>query len=409
MNRLLGGDVGSGKTVVAAAASLLCVRSGFRVIFMAPTEILAQQHYITLQKILAPFEISVGIMTGSSKKVTQNSWVIVGTHALIQKGISFEKLGLVVIDEQHRFGIEQRAALLRADRFVVSDRYLPHFLSMSATPIPRTLALTIYGDLDLSILDELPKSRKAVITKIVEPGKRQEVYKFIKEEVNNGRQVFVVCPRIEIADPANGSKILQQKLLLAEVKAVKEEYKKLAEEIFPDLKISMLHGKMKPKEKESVMTDFKEGKYDILVSTSVIEVGVDIPNATMMVIEGVERFGLAQLHQFRGRVGRGTEQSYCFLFPTEDGHITKRLQAVVEAKNGFELAEKDLEIRGPGDIFGKRQWGISDNVMTAITNPKIVREVRKEAVEIIKMDPSLKKFPVLQKKLSEAEKILHLE
>lgn len=424
MNRLLEGDVGSGKTVVAAAASLLCVKAGFRVVFMAPTEILARQHYATLQKILKPFEVSVGIMTGSSKEAAQDAWVVVGTHALIQKGTSFDKLGLAVVDEQHRFGVEQRFSLVRNNQ----RGALPHFLSMSATPIPRTLALTIYGDLDLSVLDELPKSRKEIITKIIAPGKREEVYKFIKKEVQGGRQVFVVCPRIEIPDPAEEYEISEQKLILAETKAVKEEYRKLAEEIFPDLKISMLHGKMParggslpkanaPREhalggkpsKEQVMKDFREGKYDILVSTSVIEVGVDVPNATIMVIEGAERFGLAQLHQFRGRVGRGAEQSYCFLFTTEDGRVTKRLQAVVQAKNGFELAEKDLAIRGPGDIFGRRQWGVSSNVSTIVTNPKMVREIRKEAAEVIQNDPSLKKFPALKNSLTEVEKTLHLE
>ncbi len=405
MNRLLEGDVGSGKTIVAAAASLLCVKSGFRIAFMAPTEILAQQHFMTLQKALLPFEVTVGLLTGAHKKNKDNSGVLVGTHALIQKNVKLEKLALVVVDEQHRFGVRQRADLGKNNQ----PNFLPHFLSMSATPIPRTLALTIYGDLDLSILDEMPKFRKEIITKIIEPAQRNEAYNFIKKEVQKGRQAFVICPRIEIPALTEEAKSLQRKLLWAEVKAVKEEYKKLAEEIFSDFKVGMLHGKMKSKEKEEVMRRFKDQEIDILVSTSVIEVGVDISNATVMMIEGAERFGLAQLHQFRGRVGRGVDQSYCFLFPSEDGLVTKRLRAVVDAKNGFELAEKDLEIRGPGDIFGIRQWGVSNTVLTAITNPKIVREVRKEAVDVIKKDPFLKKFPALQKSLAEAEKVLHLE
>lgn len=434
MNRLLEGDVGSGKTVVAAAASLLCAASGFKTAFMAPTEILANQHFATLQKILTPFEIKIGLLTSSSKKIAGNPEIMVGTHALIhpvrnqtpqasadatashrisngvQKRVKLENLGLVVVDEQHRFGVEQRAALLRdPNNPNTPGRTIPHFLSMSATPIPRTLALTIYGDLDLSILDEMPKSRKIIITKIVEPSHRAETYQFIREEVQKSRQVFVICPRIEVPDPQKESKKFQQKLLWADVKAVKEEYKKLAEEIFLDFKVGMLHGKMKTKEKETIMRRFKNKELDILVSTSVVEVGVDIPNATIMMIESAERFGLATLHQFRGRVGRGADQSYCFLFPSEDGLIAKRLRAVVEAKNGFELAEKDLEIRGPGDIFGIRQWGISSSVLAALSDPKLVREVRKEAVEILKKDPSLKIFPALQKSLAESEKTLHLE
>lgn len=409
MNRLLEGDVGSGKTVVAAAASLLCAKSGFKTAFMAPTEILAQQHFATLQKILTPFAIKIGLLTGSDKKIAGNPEIIVGTHALIQKNVKLENLGLVVVDEQHRFGVEQRANLVKNSQ----RNFLPHFLSMSATPIPRTLALTIYGDLDLSILDEMPKSRKIIITKIVEPSRRAETYQFIKEEMQSGRQAFVICPRIEIPDTQKESKNFQQKFLWADAKAVKEEYKKLAEEIFPDFRVGMLHGKMPArggsasggKSKEQVMRDFRDGKIDILVSTSVVEVGVDVPNAAIMMIEGAELFGLATLHQFRGRVGRGTEQSYCFLFPSENGLAAKRLRAVVEAKNGFGLAEKDLEIRGPGDIFGIRQWGVSSSVLEALSDPKLVREVRKEAVEILKKDPSLKIFPALQKSLEETRMV----
>lgn len=431
MNRLLEGDVGSGKTVVAAAAALLTIKQGLRVAFMAPTEILARQHYETLKKTLAPFAVRIGLLIGAEKKLADDSQIVVGTHALIQKNVRINNLGLVIVDEQHRFGVNQRAALVRGQ--TRTDAILPHFLSMSATPIPRTLALTIYGDLDLSILDEMPKNRKSVLTKIVEPEKRQEAYQFIHEEVKKGRQAFVICPRIEIANPKSqitnnfqnqNSKPEQQKLTMAEVKAVKEEYKKLKEDVFKDLRVGMLHGKLPAKgarlpdgqgsasggkSKEQVMKEFREGRIDILVSTSVVEVGVDIPNATIMMIEGAERFGLATLHQFRGRVGRGADQSYCFLFPTEDSVVTKRLRAVVEAKNGFELAEKDLGIRGPGEIFGTRQWGVSDNILAALMDAKLVREVRQEAVEILKKDPPLAAHPELKKRLDEMEKVIHAE
>ncbi len=407
MNRLLEGDVGSGKTVVAAAASLLAVKAGYRVAFMAPTEILAKQHFETLGKVLAPFRVKLGLIMGSEKRVEKDTEVAVGTHALIQNKVKFENLGLVIVDEQHRFGVEQRAALISRESAIM----LPHFLSMSATPIPRTLALTIYGDLDLSILDEMPKFRKEVITKIVEPSKRGEAYQFIGDEVKKGKQVFVICPRIELATSHERrvAGATQQKLLLADTKAVKEEHRKLKEEIFKDLRVGMLHGKMKAREKVAVMSKFKNREIDILVSTSVVEVGLDISNATVMMIEGAERFGLAQLHQFRGRVGRGADQSYCFLFPDEDGMVTRRLRAVVEAKNGFELAEKDLEIRGPGDIFGTRQWGVTSEVIASLSDVKLVRAVRNEAVEILKKDPQLKIYPVLKKRLEEREKMIHPE
>jgi len=410
MNRLLEGDVGSGKTVVAAAAALLTTKAGFKTVFMAPTEILARQHYDTISKLLKPFDIRTGLLIGAEKKIEKDSEVIIGTHALLEEGRAFEKLGLVVIDEQHRFGVEQRARLIKNN----AGRFLPHFLSMSATPIPRTLALTIYGDLDLSILDEMPKNRKPVITKIVEPGKREEAYQFIREEVKKGRQAFVICPRIETDDPNSdfkfqNSKLYQQRLLSAEVKSVKEEYEKLSKHIFPDLKVKMLHGRMKSGEKDAIMKKFKTGDIDILVSTSVVEVGVDVPRATVMMIEGAERFGLAQLHQFRGRVGRGEEQAYCFLFPSEDGMITRRLRAVAEAKTGFELAEKDLEIRGAGDIFGTRQWGLENEMLRAVTDAKLVREVRHEAAELLQKDPSLDSYPLLKNRLEEMEKTIHLE
>lgn len=411
MHRLFEGDVGSGKTVVAAAAALLAVRAGYRVAFMAPTEILARQHHDTLQKVLMPFDITIALCIGgrTKKKIAPSAAdITVGTHALIQKTVRLEKLGLAVVDEQHRFGVSQRAALVAQ-----ADKVRPHFLSMTATPIPRTLALTVYGDLDLSLLDEMPKSRKPVITRVILPKERESAYRFIREEVKKNKQVFVVCPRIEVGLQSEGSRTsthpVRQRMLLADVKAVAEEYKKLSGEIFSDFRVAMLHGKMKPKEKEKVMAAFRNRKHDILVSTSVIEVGVDVPNATIMMIEGAERFGLAQLHQFRGRVGRGAEQSYCFLFPTEDGLASRRLNAVVDAKNGFDLAEKDLMIRGPGSMLGVEQSGIGDLALKGMTDPVLVRSVREEAIALVKESPDLSVFPILQKALQKMEAALHME
>lgn len=450
MNRLLEGDVGSGKTVVAAAASLLATRAGCRVAYMAPTEILATQHYATFQEVLAPFSLGIGLLTGSKKKIAGTPDIIIGTHALLypmrnktpktpahplsadrasdgsQKDARPKGIGLVIVDEQHRFGVRQRAALLRhgkPDAGSLKEKtnsipydsrsMVPHFLSMTATPIPRTLALAAYGDLDLSLLDEMPKNRKEIITKIVEPARREETYQFIRNQVQQGRQAFVICPRIEVR-PAmrlgrTSMRPAQQALLLADEKTVTEEYKKLSEFIFPDLGIAMLHGKMKPKEKAAAMKKFTDRETDVLVSTSVVEVGVDIPNATVMMIEGAERFGLAQLHQFRGRVGRGAEQSYCLLFPAEDGLASRRLGAVVEAKNGFELAELDFKIRGPGDIFGARQWGEPGMAAQGIANPALVRAAREEATALIKKSPNLSAYPELAARLAETEKTLHLE
>lgn len=428
MNRLLEGDVGSGKTVVAAASTLAVIKAGYRVACMAPTEILARQHYATFERLLGRFNIRIGLALGAEKKFSDETDLVVGTHALIQKNLRIEKLGLVIIDEQHRFGVEQRAALQKQDAgiknqggeeksLIHESRFLiPHFLSMSATPIPRTLALTVYGDLDLSLLDEMPKTRKPVITRVVEPREREATYQFIGEEVEKGRQVFVICPRIEPSQKQDIETAYSQKsyadpkrLLLWEVKAVTQEHKRLSEEVFPDFKIAMLHGKIKSKEKDAIMKKFQANEYHILVSTSVVEVGVDIPNATVMMIEGAERFGLAQLHQFRGRVGRGAEQSYCFLFPTDSSMASRRLQAVVEARNGFELAEKDLEIRGPGDLLGKRQSGISDETLASLSDLKLVRETRREAVEIMRKSPDLSRYPLLRSALKELEKDVHPE
>jgi ATP-dependent DNA helicase RecG len=375
MNRLLEGDVGSGKTVVSAMAALMVASKNFQVALLAPTEILAQQHYISLKKLLEPFKIKVAILTGSTKAAEKTEilkgladgelHIVVGTHALLSPDIKFWTLALVIVDEQHRFGVDQRHLLKEANG---KNGKMPHFLSMSATPIPRTLAITVFGDLEISVLDEMPPGRKRVSTHLVPPEKRSDSYKYIAEKVAEGRQVFVICPLVNESDKLG-------------VKSATAEAERLKREVFPDLEIGLLHGKMNGAEKEKVMADFKKGKINILVSTSVIEVGVDIPNASIMVIEGPERFGLAQLHQFRGRVGRGEHQSYCFLFAETWNENTKaRLDALISSQDGFELAEKDLNLRGPGELLGLKQSGkIDETLLAAIKDPKLIAEVRSAA------------------------------
>ena len=434
MNRLLEGDVGSGKTVVATMAALNVARAGYQVAIMAPTEILAKQHFQGVAKILENFKLSIALLTGKEDKIRSKKLknevleisrqrllersregkidILIGTHALIEDKVKFEKLALVVVDEQHRFGVEQRARLCQEKNGKM--RMIPHLLSMTATPIPRTLALTIYGDLDLSLINELPKGRKKIITKVISAEKREETYQFIRKEVKKVRQVFVICPRIEpatISDENSGGQAHKKDILgWSEAKAVKKEYEKLSKTIFPDLKVGMLHGKMKSKEKEKIMKDFKNKKIDISVSTSVVEVGIDIPNASVMMIEGSERFGLAQLHQFRGRVGRSKYQSYCFLFSDSPATKTRaRLKALLTSKNSFELAEKDLKIRGPGDFFGARQWGIPDIAMNSLTDIFLVEKTRQAAKEILEEDPSLKKYPFLKERIDNFQQKIHLE
>jgi len=429
MNRLLEGDVGSGKTVVAAMAILNVVKAGYQVALMAPTEILAKQHFRTITNFLKNFNLNIGLITGKenyykNKKVPRKELleklknneidVLIGTHALVQESgtkktpeLKFGKLALVIIDEQHRFGVEQRARLCQQKEFI------PHLLSMTATPIPRTLALTIYGDLDLSIIDELPKGRRKIITKIIQPKYKKETYEFIRQQVKEKRQVFVICPRIEpakIPPEILGEEKNQQVLSWMEVKAVKDEYEKLSREIFPDLRVGMLHGKMKSDEKEKIMKNFKNRKIDILVSTSVVEVGIDIPNATVMMVEGSEKFGLAQLYQFRGRVGRSNYQSYCFLFTDTTGIVTnRRLRALISCENGFELAEKDLKIRGPGDFLGQRQWGIPDLAMSSLKDALMVEKTRNAAKEVLEASPELKKYPFLKERVEKFKQKIHLE
>ncbi len=430
MNRLLEGDVGSGKTVVAVTAALNVIKSNWQVAFMAPTEILAKQHFKEVANLLTDFGANIGLLTGKqdllrSKKLKNETIeisrekllektlkgeidILIGTHALIRDKVKFNKLGLVILDEQHRFGVEQRAKLIQPSKTNSSDnkRIIPHLLSMTATPIPRTLALTIYGDLDISLIDEMPKGRKRIITKIVKPEERKKVYEFIKKEVKKGRQVFVICPRIEKNEEVEE----ENNNIKRKIKSVEEEYEKLTKDIFPDLRIGILHGKMKPKEKEKVMENFKNKKIDILVSTSVVEVGIDVPNATVMIIEGAERFGLAQLHQFRGRVGRSSSQSYCFLFTNSPSKKTwQRLKALISSENGFDLAEKDLKIRGPGDFAGVKQWGMPDLIMDSLMNTRLVEKAREAAKKILINSPHLKKYPYLKAKVEKLRKKIHLE
>lgn len=420
MNRLLNGDVGSGKTVVAAAVSLLTADAGGQVALMAPTEILAKQHFETFSKLLKNFKIPIGLMTSSGGKAVgsmannKKSFlkeindghikILIGTHSLIQKSVRFNNLALVVIDEQHRFGVAQRAALIKKDNVLI-----PHFLSMSATPIPRTLTLTLYGDLNISVLDELPPSRQKIITETVSPIKRQEIYEFIRKEIKSGRQAFVICPRINIETEEEPENYFDFEKV--ELKAVEKEYENL-KNIFPELKIAKLHGQLKNKIKSDTMAKFKNRGYDILVATSLVEVGVDVPNASIMVIEDAERFGLAQLHQIRGRVGRAGHQSYCFLFTGSDNKkINARLEAMIKAKNGFELAEYDLKLRGPGDFLGIRQWGepINDFLTDSLFDLKLVEAAHREAKALLKKDPNLKTCPEIQSRLENLESLIHYE
>ena len=413
MNRLLEGDVGSGKTVVAALAALHTVKSGHQVAIMAPTEILAEQHFNGFTKFLKPYDATIAILTRSAHKRTSQKIryapfkiskarvaketaegkidIIIGTHSLIQEIVRFKNLGLIVIDEQHRFGVEQRATLCK------QGSPIPHLLSMTATPIPRTLSLAVFGDLDLSLIKQMPKGRKEIITKIVSPAGRQQAYEFVREQIKQDRQAFVVCPLIEESEKL-------------QAKAAKKEYEKLQKQIFPDLKISLLHGKMKGNEKEKIMSSFKNKEAHILVSTSVVEVGIDIPNATVMLIEGAERFGLAQLYQFRGRVGRGEHQSYCFLFTDSTAKTTRqRLKALITAKNSFDLAEHDLRIRGPGDFIGSRQSGLPSLAMASLSDLEFVKSIRFEVERILAKDPELTTNDLLREKYEVFRKEIHFE
>ena len=440
MLRLLVGDVGSGKTVVAAVAALATIKSGFQVAIMAPTEILAAQHLKTLSELLAKFDVNIRLLLGATKTKERQEILIgiedgtidliIGTHALIQKDVNFKNLGLAVIDEQHRFGVLQREKLLKANSdqravsslSAVADEQLttsseqlivnsekesdkivnppenqktsrlenqhPHLLTMTATPIPRTLAQVLYGDQDLSVINEMPKGRKKISTHLVPPKKRLAAHEWIRKKIKEGRQAFVVCPLIEDSEKL-------------EAASAKREYDYLKEEVFPDLNIGILHGRMKSLEKQEVMQNFKKGTIDILVSTAVIEVGIDVPNAAIMFIENSERFGLSQLHQFRGRVGRGEHQSYCLLFTSSNEPNTlQRLNALTQTNDGFKLAEIDLKLRGPGEIYGTRQSGIPDLQIADFTNVKLISQSRLVAEKVL-AENLLEKHPELKKKFTE--------
>jgi ATP-dependent DNA helicase RecG len=404
MHRLLNGDVGSGKTIVAVISSMICARAGYKTLVMAPTEILACQHYDLFKKLLLPYKISVGLVTASSK-VDLKSDVLIGTHALISGKMNVANIGLVIVDEQHRFGVKQRQALTSRQ----SD-FQPHFLSMTATPIPRTLHLALFGDLDISIIHQKPALRQEIVTKFVRPFDRMMTYEFIQKQIDKGRQVFVICPLIEDQQSSSNSQQNSERLSLnfseLDRKSVKAEFDKL-KKVFPKDEIAMLHGKMKSKEKNAIMTDFVSCKTKLLVSTSVIEVGIDVPNATVMVIEDAEKFGLAQIHQFRGRVGRSNYQSYCFLFSaTESEKALSRLTSLEKISDGFELAEIDLKSRGPGSIFGTEQSGVIDLKMASISDTNLIIEATEAASEIVK---SRQDYPQIEKMVAEFSQSNHLE
>lgn len=381
MNRLLQGDVGSGKTLVAAAAIWACIRSGYQAALLAPTEILAAQHAENLNRMLAPFGMRVALLTGGMKAAARRTTLaairsdeadlVVGTHAILSEGVEFARLGLAVVDEQHRFGVRQRGML-------AEKAANPHLLVMSATPIPRTLGLLIYGDLDISILDELPPGRKPVKTRCITGKKRRDLYGFLDREIGAGRQVYIVCPAIE--DTPDGG-----------LNAVKSYYEDIAKALLPDRRVGLMHGKLKPKEKAAVMDDFKAGRLDALVSTTVIEVGVDVPNATVMVIENAERYGLSALHQLRGRVGRGAAESWCFLVSDNTAEsVQKRLRFLCSTSDGFAVAQFDLETRGPGDFFGSRQHGLPTlQIADLMNDTRTLHAAQAEAAALLAADPLL--------------------
>jgi ATP-dependent DNA helicase RecG len=422
MARLLEGDVGSGKTAVAAATAYAIVTSrpqgqsygNLQAAYMCPTEILARQQFDNFISFFSHLPIIIGLITSSGcqkfpSKINPHGttdisraqllkWVangeipiLVGTHSLIQKTVKFKHLAYAIIDEQHRFGVNQRKALVHKEKRV------PHLLSMTATPIPRTLALTIYGDLDLTVLDELPPGRKPIITEVVPPSERNVTYEKVRQELRAGRQAYIITPRIDEPDPA--------KEFAVQAKSAKAEAKRLKEKVFPEFEIGVMHSKLKDAEKERVMEEFKDGKINILVSTSVVEVGVNVPNATVIIIEGAERFGLSQLHQLRGRVLRSSHQAYCYVFTETVGTKTiERLRALKTAKNGFELAEYDLKFRGAGELSGASQWGVSDVAMEALQNLKMVEAARTEAKALLEQDENLIRHPLLQQHLASRKK-----
>ena len=394
MNRLVQGDVGSGKTAVAAACAWLAWQGGWQSAMMAPTEILAEQHFRSLSSLLSPAGMRVGLLTGSMKAAEKRKAkaalaagevdLMVGTHALLSEGVEFRKLGLVITDEQHRFGVAQRAALAAK----AEGGLRPHVLVMSATPIPRTLALIVYGDLDVSVIDELPPGRTPVETFVVGEDKRQRMYGFVRKLVAEGRQAYIVCPAVE--ENPDGEDAFGG---LADLKAVTTYAETLKTQVFPDLRVAFVHGKMKPKDKDAVMSAFSAGDIDVLVSTTVIEVGVDVPNAALMIVENAERFGLSQLHQLRGRVGRGKHKSYCVLMTATHSQDSRaRLKVLASTTDGFKIAEEDLKLRGPGDFFGSRQHGLPQlHIADLAGDVRLLKEAQQAARDLLEADPGLEK------------------
>jgi ATP-dependent DNA helicase RecG len=407
MNRLLQGETGAGKTLIAEIISLHFAFQDFQVVFMAPTEILAQQHFQRFLKDFARFDFGLGLLTSgqifyglkgfrAGKEIneinrllsTGQIKIIIGTHSLIENPLNFQKVGLVIIDEQQRFGVEQRKKLLAQTK----QEFLPHFLSMTATPIPRTLALAFYGDLDFSYLEEKPFGQKEIKTYVIPPSKEEIMWRFVKKEIDEGHQVFIICPRVEEKED--------------EIKSVKEEYQRVRQ-IFPLAKIAMLHGKMKSEEKEKILKAMQKNEIQILVSSSVVEVGIDLPLATTIIIQSPERFGLAQLYQLRGRVGRSIHQGYCFLVPHKISLKAKiRLKYFLQAKSALELSEYDLKLRGGGELLGERQAGIPDLAMKSLSNLKLIERARKIAEEIINQDPKIEKYPNLRKEVNKRKSLI---
>lgn len=399
MNRLLQGDVGSGKTAVAGLTARQAASAGLQTAVMAPTEILATQHAVTLRNLLEPFNVSVALLTGSVKgKVRQILYenilngsvdVVVGTHALIQDAVKFHRLGFVVVDEQHRFGVAQRQELLK------KSEHMPHMLAMTATPIPRSLALTVYGELDVSILNERPKGRRPIITKIWSPNSRAQLYEAVDKEIAAGRQAYVICRLID--DSAD-----------SDARSVEAEYKRLKGSIFKHRRIGLLHGKLKPDEKDAVMNQFSRGELDILISTTVVEVGVDVPNATAMIIEDADKFGLAQLHQLRGRVGRSSYQSYCFLVNSDSSKPSQRLREVERSDDGFYLAEVDLRLRGPGEIYGKAQHGALNLQIATLGDTQLIAKAQRSAKKFTESGEDINKYGELSEEVNKYQRLTTL-
>lgn len=400
MNRLLQGDVGSGKSTVAFLAAYLTLNAGYTVIYLAPTEILARQQADSLSAALGHKKVAllIGALNNKAKQAIKKQLAarkpscVVGTHALLQDNVVVSNCGLIIIDEQHRFGVAQRSALQSA----ATGKTAPHLLSMTATPIPRTLNLTVYGDLDISVLDELPPGRKPVKTQIIPPNKRDQAALHILEEMHQGRQAYVIAPLIEKSDKL-------------QVKSAKETVQEM-QKLFPDIAVGLLHGQMSSDEKKATINNFNAGALQLLVSTAVVEVGIDVQAATIMIIEGAERFGLAQLHQFRGRVGRGQHQSYCYLFPSNDEAVSnQRLQILAQTTDGFIIAEEDLKLRGPGEVYGIAQSGFSDLQVASLLDYPLIKKTRQEAEELLNQDPELKKYPILRAKVKQKNLITHFE